>query len=143
MNESAKKFFLIWGISFITASAVYALICLIIKYRLNLDIPYLKVFAGAAVSGLFAAASVSIFRAKKGNVILKTLVGLAVFLPAVLVMRRVFGIAVFRYGFVIYAASAVFALIYGIIVFINAAKAKKEADKLNALLKNTKSDNNR
>lgn len=127
-----------WSASFVVVSLLYAIICIIIKRRLNIDIGYLKVFFGIAISAIFAAISITVFKMKNGNAIVKTLIAIVILLPAVFVARWVFGIIVFRYSFVVYAVASVCALVYGVTVFFNAAKAKKEADSLNSLLVNNK-----
>lgn len=138
MKEKIRVFLKRWGASYVVVSLLYALVCLVIKQRLNIDIGYLKVFIGVSISAIFAALSISVFRLKRGNSIVKTVAALLILLPIVFLARRVFGVIVFRYSFVVYVVASVFVLAYGIAVFVQASKAKKETDRLNNLLSQKK-----
>jgi hypothetical protein len=138
MKQSIINFLKRWSVSYILFSALFALICIYIKRRLNLDVSYLKVFWGAAVSAVFCAGSISLFRMRKGNTVVKILLGLFALLPAVFVMRRIFGVKIFRFGSALFIVGSFFALIYGIVVTAYAVAAKRQSDRLNDLLKTRK-----
>jgi len=138
MKQHIITFLKRWCLSYIVLSFLFALICLYTKRRLNLEDGYLKVFAGAALSAILGAVSISLFRMRRGNIIAKILLGLLVLMPIVLIMRKIFGVKVFRFGSVAFIVGSLFALIYGIAVTASAMVARRESNRLNALLEDKK-----
>jgi ABC-type bacteriocin/lantibiotic exporter with double-glycine peptidase domain len=79
--------------------------------------------------------SITVFRIQKMNSLLATLLGLIPLLAIPLILRRIYGVILFRFSFVIIIAFAVCAVIYAIAVLIVANRYKKEEKDLNKLLK--------
>lgn len=146
MKYSIKQYLKRWSISYAIINLVFLIVSFIVKRRLNISISYLNVSIGAVVIAVFAALSVSLFKMKKGNQIVKTVLGLLALAPVVLVTRKIFGVMVFRYSFVIYVFAAICAISYCVAVFVVARRAKLDEKELNSLLhssdeKSEKKDN--
>lgn len=132
-----------YAISYAIINLIFLIVSFVLQRRLNIDILHYRASFGAAIIALFIALSITIFRIKKGNEIIKIALGFIALAPIVFITRRVFGQAVFRYGFVIYAFAALCALIYSVAIVVVASRAKQEERDLNFLLKNktTEDDN--
>lgn len=110
-------------------------------WRLNLQPRFVMATLGVfVVSGLIAG-SAQIFHRKKGFPLLNVTAGFLLVLPSVVVLRVVFGIAVFRFSFVVYGFAVLCALIYGVAVAIVYRQVRKESADLNQMLNsNEKND---
>ncbi len=113
---------------------VFLVVCFAVQRRLNIDISFLRVSAGALVISLFVTLSVTLFKMNKGNEIIKIALGLFALAPVVVITRRIFGVMVFRYSYIVYLFAILCALIYSIAVVTVAHRAKREAKELNSLL---------
>ncbi|NCA66495.1 MAG: hypothetical protein EOM87_00365 [Clostridia bacterium] len=140
MNYGVKKTLNRYAISYTIINIVFFLICFAVQRRLNITIAFLKVSAGAFIISIFITLAVTLFKMKKGNEILRIALGFVALSPIVAIARFIFGIAVFRYSFVIYLFALLCAVIYSVAIIVVATRAKKEERTLNDLL-NRKDDN--
>lgn len=136
MKDYIKRYAYTYAI----VSFVFLIVCFVIQKRLNIGIPFYKAGVGTILISLLIALSITIFKIKKGNFIIKIILGFVALLPIVLIMRRVFGVIVFRYSFIAYLFVCLCGIIYGIALLVASKKVKKEAKYLNRLLENKKSD---
>lgn len=119
---------------------VFLLVCLFVQLRLNIAIPFLKVCIGALIISIFVTLSVTLFKMKKGNEILRIALGFIALAPIVLITKAVFGATVFRYSFIIYIFALLCAIIFCIAIIVVASRAKKEEKELNDLLVDKKDE---
>ncbi len=136
ITDTLKNF----AYSYALAGVLFIIISFVLKRRLNIDIAYLKANIGAVLVSALLTLSVALFRMKKGPAIVKTFLGFLALLPSVFVTRWVFGVAVFRYSYIVYLFALLCAVIYSIAVIIVASRARKEIALLNALLANKKTE---
>jgi len=129
-----KKGFELWLKTFFVTTLVFTLISLSALRRLNLQLPFLRLIIGAMIIALLLMFGILVFRLKKGNQIVNTILGFLIILPSVGVMRTVFGALIFRWSFVIYVFVALIAIIYSVAVVVVSKRIKSDVDTLNKLL---------
>jgi len=114
-----------------------------IVYR-NSDVrlPYLKLELGGLLISIILGISIFLFRLEKGNSIFNIVLGYLSIIPALLVLRGVFGTHLFRSASLLYIIMIIIGVIYLIVVFIVSKRYKQEVDHLNSLLeeKNRKTE---
>lgn len=120
--------------TFFLASLGFLLVAIAVKAKLNITYGYAALSIGALSFSLFVALGIRILMARKGHPVVNAVLGLLVVLPGVLVLRRVFSLAVFRFSFYVYVVLAIAAIAYSAAVLVVSAKAKKETDALNRML---------
>lgn len=140
MKEKTIAALKTYAYCYAVTSVLFMLICVVLKRRLNIDISYLRAGVGALIVSVFLTLSAALFRMKKGNAIVKTILGFISLLPAVFVVKRVFGAAVFRYSYIVYLFALLCAVIYSIAVIAVAYRARKDAASLNALIADKKQE---
>lgn len=129
------KFILRWVYSFAITSIVLMLFNLGVIARFGISLGYVRVTIGSIAISALAAASITIFKMKKGHDMLKAFLGLLPLLPITLVMRNIYGPAVFRASVFLWILVAISVVIYTLVVVLFSSKAKKEEKELNVLLK--------
>ena len=129
-----KRFFAVFVQTFFLLEAGFLLLSGWMVWRLNQQPRFLAAVLGGMAMAALIAAAVLLFQRKKGRPIGNAIGGFLIVLPSVLVLRRVFGVAVFRFGFVVYLLAVLCAVIYGIAVFLVYRKVRKESADLNGLL---------
>ncbi len=130
-----------WVYSFAITSLVLVLFNLGVYARLSINLGYIRVALGALTISALIAASITLFKMKKGNDILKAFLGVLPLLPITLVMRNIYGTAVFRASFFLWILVVIFVVAYTLAVVFVSSKAKKEASELNFLLKDKEKEN--
>jgi len=130
-----KKGFEQWIKTFFVTSLLFVLISLSALRRLNLQLPYLRLSLGAMLISLLITLGILMFKLKKGNQIINTVLGFVIILPSVGVMRYVFGALIFRWSAIIYLFVALVAIIYSVAVVVVSRRIKNDVDTLNQLLK--------
>jgi hypothetical protein len=133
-GSAVKNFLKNYAVCLAIANLVLIIICIAVKARLNIQYAFPRVEIAALITALFASLSVLLFRMKRGNIIVKIILGFLALVPSVFVMRRLFGVVIFRFSAAIYLLAALIAVVYGVTVFIIAKRSKKEADELNKLI---------
>lgn len=146
MKYSIKQFLKRWAITYAIINLVFFVACYIVQRRFGISLSYLKVSIGAVLIAVFVTISISLFKMKKGNQVVKTATGLIALAPVVIIAKQIYGSMVFRYSFVIYIFAAICAISYCVAVFVVARRAKIDEKELNSLLhsgdeKSEKKDN--
>ena len=129
-----------WVYSFAITSVALILFNLGVYVRLGLNPGYIRVVLGAIMISALIAASITIFKCKKGNDILKAFLGLLPLLPINLIMRSIYGVAVFRAAIFFWTLALIFVVAYSVAVAVVSHKAKREEKELNVLLKDKEKD---
>jgi len=129
-----RKALSIWIRSFLYTLLAFTVISVLALRRLNIQLPYLRLIIGAVMISFFVALGILIFKSKKGNPLINTILGYLTMVPSVLIMRSVFGILIFRYSFVIYLFIVLVGVIYTVSVMVVSKRYKNEAQELNKLL---------
>ncbi len=114
---------------------VMILVNFVIQRRLAVTYPFIATTLAALLIALSAALSITLFRLQKINAILAVVLGLIPLMAIPLILRRLYGLVIFRFSFVLLIAFALCALAYAIAVIVVAGRYKKEARELNDLLK--------
>lgn len=135
-----KRFFSVFIKTFFFIQAAFLLVALWMIWRLNQQPGFLAAVLGGIVMSALIASAVLLFRRKKGKPAWNAVSGFLLVLPSILVLRRVFGIAVFRFGFVVYLFAVLCGAIYGIAVLLVYRKVRKESADLNVLLEEKASE---
>lgn len=134
------KFIQRWVYSFAITSLALILFNLIVIVRFAINPGYIRVTLGAVIISALVASSITLFKMKKGNDILKAFLGLLPLLPITLVLRNIYGTAVFRASVFLWILAAIFVVSYSLAVVVVSSKAKKEEKELNHLLKDKTKD---
>jgi hypothetical protein len=132
-----KTFWTTYLKSFFFIALAFLLVAGAVAHNLGITYGYVKVLLGALLAAGFVAAGIRLYRRRKGNGIVNAVLGLLATLPAVVVMRVVFSLAVFRFSFVVFAVAGLAALSYAVGVFVVSTRARREAAALNELLPKT------
>lgn len=129
-----KNVFNRWAYSFVITNIIFIVVTFFVLRRLNINMPYLKMSIASLFVAFFVSLSITLFKMKKGNQIVNIILSVIALLPIIFILRRAFGVIVFRYSFIIYILASVFLLGYGIAVFVIAKKSKATEEQLNKLL---------
>jgi hypothetical protein len=133
-----KRYLKTYSYIFVIINILLLLLSAGIKFRFNIEVPFIRLCIAGFFISAFIALSWMIFTSRKGNIILKIILGFVALLPIVILLRRSFGPLLFRASFAIYIFSFIIAIIYAIAVLIVSAKTKKEERELNELIKDKK-----
>ena len=133
-----KKNLTWFSYSFLGTSLALFFLNIWITNHLGSSIRYQAVVFYVILVSLFITLSIFLFKLKKGNEILKAVLGLAALMPVPLLLRSLYGPIIFRFSFVIFILFAACAVTYTITVLLVAKKAKKEEKELNVLLNKDK-----
>jgi hypothetical protein len=82
-----------------------------------------------------------LFKAHIINGLVSTVLGFLAVLPVVFIMRRIFGVFIFKFSFMIYVLSILIAVIYGIAIVILSKKYQNDDRYLNELLSKNEDKN--
>lgn len=129
------KYILRWVYSFAITSLVLILFNMGVFVRFGFSLGYVRVALGAIAISALVAASITIFKMKKGHDLLKAFLGLLPLIPITWVMRSIYGPAVFRASVFLWILVAISVVAYTLVVVLISSKAKKEEKELNVLLK--------
>ncbi len=130
-----KKIWQRFLVSFFFTTLGLLLVNVVVFRRLGETFPHFIMVIGSLLIAASITLSITLFRIQKLNSLLATLFGLIPLLAIPLILRRIYGVILFRFSFVIIIAFAVCAVIYAIAVLIVANRYKKEEKDLNELLK--------
>jgi len=129
-----KKIVQLYIKGFFISMMITLLLEVFIVRHFNLTYGAIEVTIGAMIMAIFIAAAKWMFSLEKGNSWVNTTVGFIILLPILGVIRRLFGVLVFRYTFILYAFGFVILIIYLILLAIVHHKVKKETDALNKMI---------
>lgn len=121
--------------SFLVVTILLMIINVVINRRLDINYPHVPMVIGALLIALAITLSMTLFKLEKINAIIASLLGLLPLLTIPLILRRLYGLVIFRYSFVLLIAFGLCAIVYSIAVVITAKRYQKETNDLNDLLK--------
>jgi len=130
-----KKTLVRFAASFTISTLVLALVNIFIWRRLEVVFPHIGMVIGTLLISLATTISISLFKIQKINSLIATGLGLIPLLSIPFILRRLYGVVIFRFSFVIFVVVALCAITYAIAVIIVAARYKKEEREMNDLLK--------
>lgn len=113
---------------------LFLVLAVIVFRRAEVSYPFVRLEIGALLISVILTASISLFRMEKGNSVVNTILGYLVIIPAIFLLRTVFGAYLFRFSWLIYIAMVLVGIIYGIAVWVVSLKYKKEVQDLNQML---------
>ncbi len=134
------KFIQRWVYCFAITSVALILFNLFVILRFSVNLGYIRVAIGALIISVLVASSITLFKMKKGNDILKAFLGILPLLPITLVLRNMYGTGVFRATVFLWILAAIFVVAYSLAVVVVSSKAKKEEKELNTLLQDKTKD---
>ena len=129
-----KKYLNTLAKTFLITTIPLILIAAFIYRRFDVQIGYNRVTIGALLIALIIALAIRVFKSEKGKPIVNAILGYIIIVPALLVVRRVFGDYLFSRVWVIYIVIAAVGIIYAIALYVASKKYKTEVDELNRLL---------
>jgi phosphoglycerol transferase MdoB-like AlkP superfamily enzyme len=130
-----QKTLMRFAASFTISTFVLLFINIVIWRRLEITFPHIAMVIGALSISLATTISISLFKIQKINSLIATGLGLVPLLAIPFILRRLYGVVIFRFSFVIFIVVALCALTYALAVIVIAARYKKEEREMNDLLK--------
>jgi uncharacterized membrane protein HdeD (DUF308 family) len=121
--------------SFLIVTILLMVINVVINHRLDINYPHVPMVIGALLMALAITLSITLFKLEKINAIIASLLGLLPLLTIPLILRRLYGLVIFRTSLVLLIAFGLCAIVYAIAVVITAKRYQKETSDLNELLK--------
>ncbi len=110
------------------------LLALIVYRNQNVRLPFIRIEFGALLISTILASAVYVFKLEKGNSLINVVLGYLIIIPAIIIMRVIYGTYLFKSASLIYIIMVIVGIIYGIVVLIVSKKYKQEVDNLNKLL---------
>ncbi|MBE0701298.1 MAG: hypothetical protein IH571_06395 [Acholeplasmataceae bacterium] len=135
-----KRYATLYLKSFFAINIVFFLLAIIVYRRANISLPFIRLEFGVLIVSLFVASTLFIFKLEKGNSVLNVILGYIILIPAIFVIRSVFGQYLFRFTWLIYIIFVVVGVIYGIVVYVVSRRYQAEVDELNRLLDEKKEE---
>jgi len=102
-----KRYLKTYSYIFVIINILLLLLSAGIKFRFNIEVPFIRLCIAGFFISAFIALSWMIFTSRKGNIILKIILGFVALLPIVILLRRSFGPLLFRASFAIYIFSGI------------------------------------
>ena len=130
-----KKALLRYVIAFTVVTVLLALVNAVIFRRLGITYDHPVMVIGGLLIALAITLSITLFKLEKVNAIIASLLGLLPLLTIPLILRRLYGVVIFRQSFVLVLVFGLCAIVYAIAVVITAKRYQKETSDLNDLLK--------
>jgi hypothetical protein len=137
MKEFLKRF----CVSFVVVNIVFLFVALFVVHRFGIELGFIRLSIGTFTVTLFVAFSMMLFKAHIINGLVSTVLGFLAVLPVVFIMRRIFGVFIFKFSFMIYVLSILIAVIYGIAIVILSKKYQNDDRYLNELLSKNEDKN--
>ncbi len=107
----------------------------ILYYRVTqTQLGYFRVTIGAILMSLIIAAAIRVFKSEKRKAVVNAVLGYLIIIPALFVLRNLFGTFLFRQAWSLYILIAIIGIIYGIALLAASKKYKSEVNELNRLL---------
>lgn len=131
-----KKYADIYLKSFFFMSLLFLILSVIVTRRTDLRLPFALVSYGIFIVSIFLSFSIWLFKLEEGNGLIHAVIGYLVLIPAILVIRNVYGTALFKFSSFIYIVFIIVGIIYGIVFYIVSNKYKKQVDELNEMINN-------
>lgn len=129
-----KRYAKIYLNVFFYMSILFLILSLIIYRRSEVQLPFVRISYGIFVVSIFLSFTIWLFKLEKGNSLINVILGYFILIPAILVIRNVYGTNLFRFTSLIYIVCVVIGIIYGVVLWIVSKKYKKEVEDLNKLI---------
>ncbi|MBN2540496.1 MAG: DUF3021 family protein [Bacilli bacterium] len=114
----------------------------IVYYRVTQTImPFFRPTIGAILMSLIIALAIRVFKSEKGKAYVNVILGYLIIIPAMFVLRQVFGTFLFRQVWSLYILIAIVGVIYFIALLVASKRYKSEVDELNRLLLDKQQNN--
>lgn len=133
-----KKYIDIYLKSFFFMSLLFLFLSIIVSRRTNISPAFALVSYGIFIVSIFLSTSIWLFKREEGNSLIQAIIGYLILIPAILVIRNVYGTALFRFTYFIYIIFIIIGIIYGIVFAVVSKKYKKEVEQLNEMIKKNK-----
>jgi hypothetical protein len=133
-----KRYAKIYLNVFFYMSILFLLLSIIVNRRSDILLPFPRISYGIFVVSLFLSFTIWLFKLEKGNSLMNVILGYFILIPAILIIRNVYGTYLFRFSSLIYIVFIVIGIIYGLVLWIVSKKYKKEVDDLNKLINKEK-----
>lgn len=129
-----KKTFNIFVKTFFFTSLPLIVLSMYILRRTDYNIGYIRISIGAMLISIFISLAIRVFKSEKGKGYINAILGYIIIIPALFVLRNIFGNYLFTRVWGIYIIILIIGIIYGIALLIASKKYKTEVDELNRLL---------
>ena len=129
-----KKYFNIFVKTFFFISIPIMILSIIVRRRLDYTMGYVYLTIGTMIMSIFISFAITIFKSEKGKGYINAILGYLFIIPAIFVLRNLFGKYLFTRVWIIYVIIAIIGIIYGISLLVATRKYKNEVDELNRLL---------
>jgi len=129
-----KRFGKYYLVIFFIINLIMFLLALIVYRNQNVRLPFIRIEFGALLISTILASAVYVFKLEKGNSLINVVLGYLIIIPAIIIMRVIYGTYLFKSASLIYIIMVIVGIIYGIVVLIVSKKYKQEVDNLNKLL---------
>lgn len=129
-----KKHFNTFVKTFFFTSLPMVLLSIYILRRTDFNIGYIRITIGTILISIFISLAIRAFKSEKGKGYINAILGYIIIIPALFVLRNMFGNYLFTRVWAIYIIILIIGVIYGIALWITSKKYKSEVDELNRLL---------
>jgi len=131
-----KRYFNTFFKVFFFTTLPMILIGIAVYRRADYRVPYVWITIGTIFIALIIALAIRVFRSEKGKGYVNAILGYIIIIPALFVLRFMFGSYLFRRASELYILIAIVGVIYGIALLVASRKYKSEVSELNRLLLN-------
>ncbi len=132
-----KQYFKLYAYIYaIVSVGVFILALGIMRLYSDVTLSVKALFWGSIIISCLLAFSIKVFKKTWGNGVLNVILGYLIILPAIYVLRTMYGAVLFRRTFVIYLLGLIYAVLYSLVILHASYRNKKEENKLNELIKN-------
>jgi multidrug transporter EmrE-like cation transporter len=111
------------------------ILALYLKRDFHRELPFAETSKNLLYISLLISGTLSFIRFEKVNIIIRLVLGYAMLIPTGFILKRTFGVTVFRTPLILIYAFILITVIYGIFLAIAKNKLAKEAKELNKLIK--------
>ncbi|MBU1093855.1 MAG: hypothetical protein KKH01_05285 [Firmicutes bacterium] len=131
-----KTYFKLYAYIYAIVSLVVFILALgILRVYPDFSLSIRSLFWGSIIISLLLALSIRVFKKTWGNGVVNVILGYLIILPAIYVIKQMYGTVLFRRTFVIYLLGLIYAIIYSFVILYASYRNKKEESKLNELIK--------
>lgn len=135
-----KKYFNIFVKTFFFTNLPLMILSIIVQRRLDYTMGYVRLAVGAVLISIFIALAITVFRSERGKGYINAILGYIIIIPALFIIRNLFGTYLFTRVWIIYIIIAIVGVIYGIALIVASKKYKTEVNELNRLLLDKEED---
>lgn len=136
-----KRYAKIYLNVFFYMSLLFLLLSIMVYRRSDVALPFIRISYGIFGVSIFLSLTIWLFKLEKGNSLINVILGYFILIPAIFLIRNVYGTYLFRFSSLIYIIFIIIGIIYGIVLYIVSKKYKKEVEDLNKLIDDQKNKN--